>query len=250
MSDRASRLFVVIGAVVAVASALLAGAALPKAPLAHRAAGWQAVLVAGDNAEPVFDNAVVAMERWLVGQGVPQRAVHRLSAAPSAPGVAAATLPNVLERIASLDPAPGQGCLVFITSHGGEDEGVWLAAGRRFLWPASLAQALRLGCRAAPTVVIVSSCYSGTFARGMMRAPNRIILTAARADRPSFGCQADRSYTVFDECLLAALPRGGDWRIAYHREAGCVRRNERRTGELPSQPQAFFGRAVRNLALP
>jgi hypothetical protein len=217
---------------------------------APRVTGWQAVLVAGDNAEPVFDNAVAAIDRWLVGRGVPQSAIHRLSAAPRERGVEPATLSRLLQRIASLNPAPGEGCFVFITSHGSEDNGVWVADGQRFLWPVSLAQSLRLGCRAAPTVVIVSSCYSGAFARGSMQAPNRIVLTAARADRPSFGCQAGRTYTVFDECLVEALPQARDWQLVYRREAACVRRNERRMDELPSQPQAFFGPAVGDLLLP
>ncbi|HTV87552.1 MAG TPA: C13 family peptidase [Stellaceae bacterium] len=213
--------------------------------------GWQAVLVAGDNAEPVFDNAVAAMDRWLVDRGVPQQAIHQLSAAPRHPQVERATLPRVLGRIATLRPHPGEGCFVFITSHGGEDNGVWLAASRNFLWPISLARALASGCRDAPTVVIVSSCYSGAFAHGSMQAPNRIILTAARADRPSFGCQADRTYTVYDQCLLTvALPHAPSWRVVFRRELGCVSREEHRVHALPSQPQAFFGAAVRRLAPP
>lgn len=226
----------------------------PNTP-APRVTGWQTVLVAGDNAQPVFDNAVAAIAGWLVGQGVPRRDIHRLSAAAAAVprergGVEPATLRQVLQSIASLNPTPGEGCFVFITSHGQEDEGVWLADGERFLWPVSLAQALQLGCRTAPTVVIVSSCYSGAFARGSMQAPNRIILTAARRDRPSFGCQANRTYTVFDACLLAALPRARDWQIAFRRERACVRRNERRSDMPASQPQAFFGRAVERLWVP
>ena len=74
------------------------------------------------------------------------------------------------------------------------------------LRPAALARALDAGCAGVPTVVIVSSCYSGSFARGVMAAPNRVVLTAARADRPSFGCAPERSYTVYDSCLLGALP--------------------------------------------
>ena len=32
---------------------------------------WQAVLAAGDRAEPVFDNAVAALSSWLASRGVP-----------------------------------------------------------------------------------------------------------------------------------------------------------------------------------
>ena len=230
-----------------VALLLLSPAAGVAAPA--EAAGWQAVLVAGDNAEPVFDNAVAAVGRWLFARGVAAGDIHRLSAnaPPGDPGVEPATARNILDRIASLRPGRGQQCLVFITSHGRQNEGIWLAYSGEFLEPGALARALSAGCGEVPTVAILSSCYSGSFTA--MRAPNRVIITAARADRPSFGCQADRTYTVFDECLLAALPRSATWRAAYHAEAGCVRRRERQLQVLPSQPQAFFGKAVRNLSI-
>jgi len=83
-----------------------------------------------------------------------------------------------------------------------------------------------------------------------MLAPNRIIMTAARADRPSFGCQADRTYTVFDECLLAALPRARLWRGVFDLSRACVRQRERQMGVLPSEPRHFFGNKVRDLAVP
>jgi len=74
-----------------------------------------------------------------------------------------------------------------------------------------------------PTVVIVSTCYSGSFATGKMARPNRVILTAARGDRPSFGCQAHRIYNFFDECLLGALPQGATWRSVSDGADRCVR---------------------------
>jgi hypothetical protein len=217
------------------------------------------VLVAGDDAEPVFDNAVAAFERWLAALGVAAGAIHRLSARPPPPqqsGNAAAAVVvepaagrHILDRIASLQPRTGEGCLVFITSHGQASEGIWLAYSSGFLRADELARALSAGCAAAPSVVILSSCYSGGFAQGVMRAPNRIILTASRADRPSFGCQADRTYTVFDECLLAALPRVSTWRAVYDTSKRCVQAREKRLQVRPSEPQASFGTAVRDLAV-
>ena len=220
--------------------------ALGAEPAAWR---WQAVLVAGDDAQPVFDNAVDSLAQWLGTAGVPISDIHRLSAsrAPRDPGVEPASAGRIVQRIVSLRPRPDAGCLVFITSHGQQGRGIWLAHSGEYLQPASLAQALSIGCAAVPTVVILSSCYSGAFTVGAMRAPNRIILSAARADRPSFGCQADRTYTVFDECLLAALPQAPTWRAVYTVSRGCVRTREKRLGVLPSEPQASFGAAVRDL---
>ncbi len=224
---------------------------LPAVAAAPAMTEWKAVLVAGDNAEPVFDNAVTAVARWLIERGVPTAAIHRFSANPQARDsrVEPASARLVLQRIADLAARPRERCLVFVTSHGARDEGVWLAYRREFLTPDELAKALSLGCAAVPTVAIVSSCYSGEFSRGPMQAPNRIILTAARADRPSFGCQANRTFTVFDECLLATLPREATWRAAYAHNAACVRRREKWLSMLPSRPQAFFGAAVRQLTV-
>jgi hypothetical protein len=232
-----------------VAVLLLRGGIAAEAAAPARAE-WKAVLIAGDNAEPVFDNAVDAVAHWLRARGVARGDIYRLSARPEArdPAVEPASAQRVLSRIASLDARPGERCLIFITSHGGRGEGVWLADGGEFLTPAELARAMSQGCGAVPSVVIVSSCYSGAFSDGPMRAPNRIILTAARADRPSFGCQADRTYTVFDECLLGTLVHATTWKAIFGLNTECVERREKSLGVLPSQPQAFFGAAVRDLA--
>jgi hypothetical protein len=139
--------------------------------------------------------------------------------------------------------------LVFITSHGGHNLGIYLSRDDEMLRPSALARALATGCGAAPTVVIVSGCYSGSFARGSMTARNRIVLTAARADRPSFGCAAERTYTVYDACLLGALPHATTWRGVFTETKDCVELRERQLDAEPSHPQAWFGAAVRNLPL-
>jgi hypothetical protein len=233
----------------AVLAAIAATGAKPLVapPIEH----WQAVLVAGDTAQPVFDNAVKAMDLWLTEHGIAGADIHRLaaSAGPHNQMVEPATLADVLGRIAGLRSRPGDGCLVFITSHGAHGLGIYLSREDEMLRPAALARALAAGCGAVPTVVIVSGCYSGSFARGVMAAPNRIILTAARADRPSFGCAAERTYTVYDSCLLGALPHATTWRGVFSETTECVETRERELDAEPSHPQASFGAAVRSLPL-
>jgi len=220
----------------------------PGAATAQAQGNWQVVLAAGDDEEPVFDNAVSAMARFLVKHGVPEANIHRLSAADIR-GTAPSTVAEITRRIATLAIGPGDRCLVFVTSHGEHGKGVYLAADDDDLTPAALAAALNGNCAAVPTIAIVSSCYSGRFAAAPMTAPNRVILTASRADRPSFGCQADRVYTVYDECLLAALPRASGWEAAYRATTACVRRRERAWKVPASYPQASFGAATRGIAL-
>ena len=231
--------------------ALLAGSAWRPAPAAAEVGHWQAVLIAGDVAQPVFDNAVHAIASWLAEHGVAEADIHRLSASASShdPKVEPATLRNVLDRIASLQGQPGDGCFVFITSHGGEGLGIYLSPADEMLKPTALARALAHGCGSAPTVVVVSGCYSGAFARAPMAAPNRIVLTAARADRSSFGCAADRTYTDYDACLLGSLAHAVTWQAVDDETRGCVRRREKQLHEYPSLPQSSFGAAVRGLAL-
>jgi hypothetical protein len=234
----------------------LAAALLALALIGGRSAGalatggnWQVVLAAGDDAEPVFDDATRTLAERLTTAGVPAANIHRLSASSAElrRGIEPATAENLLRRIANLPARPGDRCFIFLTSHGEHNAGLWLASSQRALHPEELAQALSHGCAAAPTVVIVSSCYSGGFAAGAMAKPNRIILTASRRDRPSFGCQAERTYTFFDGCLLGAMPKAVNWKEVFAATKGCVARKEHVLGERPSEPQAYFGAAAANL---
>ena len=210
---------------------------------------WQVVLAAGDDAEPVFDNATRELNQRLSAAGVPAGNIHRLSAnaAELSDGIEPAVAKVLLRHIAELQVRAGDRCLIFLTSHGERGAGLWLARSNAALSPDELAQALSRGCGAVPTVVVVSACYSGGFAVGKMAKPNRIILTAARSDRPSFGCQVHRMYNFFDECLLGALPKSASWRAAFDGAKGCVRQMEQALAERPSEPQAHFGAAVADL---
>src|SRR3954471_20069397 len=96
---------------------LLVGAdaiAAASSPMGSSLAGWQAVLVAGDNEQPVFDNAVVSIRNWLTAGGVPAQNIQALSATPQG-GVLGTAEPasaeRVLARIAALRPGRGGGCL-------------------------------------------------------------------------------------------------------------------------------------------
>ena len=233
---------------------LLAGCARPQqaaAPAQGNGQRWAAVLVAGDGSLPVFDNAIGAVAELLERSGVPADDIHRFSAAPdtlSKPHVQVATRARILDAIANLHPAPGQACLVFITSHGAHGEGVYLAPRTEFLPPQDLDTALRAGCGAAPTVTIVSACYTGDFARPPLAQPNRILLAAAAADRPSFGCGAGRELTYYDQCLLGSLRgRPRDWRDVIGQTDRCVTQMEAKEHEPPSDPQSYIGAGAAGL---
>jgi hypothetical protein len=224
------------------------GATLPSSTVSNVPANrWTAVLIAGDNNSPAFDNGVEGLRDKLAQRGVQQ--IRTLSSNPSrAAAGQIASSANV--RTAMRGLAGGAACLAFVTTHG-ETKGFFLRTDRRFVDASTLDQALQTGCGNAPTVVIVSACHSGTFMTNEMRRPNRVILTAAARDRTSFGCGARDLYTYYDQCLLQSFDNAGTWAELASATRACVDNLERTLNiKTPSDPQSFFGSSVAGLRLP
>src|ERR1700745_3303316 len=83
-----------------------------------------------------------------------------------------------------------------------------------------------------------------------MLKTNRIILTAARRARTSFGCSAENEYTYWDGCLINSLPKADTWQSVYGAIQRCVQKKESNGRFLPSLPQAYFGAQVSDLKIP
>ncbi|MGD0434463.1 MAG: C13 family peptidase [Acetobacteraceae bacterium] len=233
---------------------IVRGAASPPVPTPDNPSSlhYKAVLAAGDWSSPAFDHATEAVRDWLLARQVASDDIQRLSASRAViahDGLRPASLDHVLSAIEHLHPAPGQACFVFATSHGAYQDGLVLVPSENFLTPAALNTALNDGCGNAPTVVIISGCFSGSFTKAPMARENRIVLTAAREDRPSFGCGTGSRYTFYDRCFLRAIDRSANWRAAYDTIRACVSARENALHFQPSEPQAWFGEAVRDLPL-
>lgn len=237
------------------APAPAAAAPVASAPVASAPkpiAKWGALFIAGDNSIKVFDNAVRRF--YSILDGKPGINLRRLTSDPtSAPSTEdVADLRAIDDALAFVTKSQQEKCLVFMTSHGTKD-GFYLAQANGtggLLPPYVLDQWLNGHCGARPTVVIVSACFSGIFLKDGMARPNRIILTAAREDRPSFGCGAGEVYTYYDKCLLDSWTWVYTWRDLYDRTKTCVAEREAELGAQPSEPQAYFGAEVADLAMP
>ena len=143
----------------------------------------------------------------------------------------------------SLDPAEDLVVLV-LTSHGGP-EGIGLVAGRNTsLMTPSNVRALLDETRAQHRVVIVSACYSGIFARAL--ADDRtLVITAAAADKPSFGCRDGATWTYFGDAFFnKALRREPRLDAAFETARRLVTQREQREGFDPSNPQIAGGARV------
>ena len=93
-------------------------------------------------------------------------------------------------------------------------------------------------------VVIVSSCFSGAFV-GPLATGDTMVLTAASADRPSYGCSSDAKMTDFSRALyLKALSKTRSLREAAVQTLDLVREDEKARGYTHSLPQLRSGPAI------
>ncbi len=93
-------------------------------------------------------------------------------------------------------------------------------------------------------VVVVNACYSGGFVPPL-RGPGTLVLTAARADRSSFGCGSDSDITYFGKAwLVDALNRTDNFADAFKRASGEISQWERQGKLTPSEPQIDIGSGI------
>ena len=216
-------------------------------------AAWHAIMVSGDDSIRNFDNSRAALGDLFTVKGLAAKNQHHLNSQFSLeakPPADQATLQALALSFAQLNIRPKQdACLFYVSSHGKKGDGVYMKRSHDGqLTPAQLNTALNWTCGTAPTVVMVSACYSGQFIQPL-RADNRIILTAASAERPSFGCSEAQEYTFWDGCVIDNFEQSSTWENLYHNVQQCITRKEQQLGYPASEPQAFFGKNMRGLKL-
>jgi hypothetical protein len=166
---------------------------------------------------------------------------------------------------ATIDPSEDL-VVVFVTSHGGQDGAVALQEKDR-LAGALRANHLRASLQQAGIrnkVLIISACFSGHFIPPFISDPGAIVLTAAAADKTSFGCEPSRDWTFFGDALFNHALRGGEslteayedalklisaWEGDLHAkwEAMTPAQKKQSPEPLSSNPQSNIGDVVESL---
>jgi Peptidase C13 family len=139
---------------------------------------------------------------------------------------------------------------LILTSHGSPD-GLEVRAGRKgtMLSPAKLGDMLERG-GLRHKVVIISACYSGVFIPRLARA-DTLVITAADANHPSFGCQDGAKWTYFGDAFFnTALRKSATLRDAFTLAGSLIRKRELGNGFEPSNPQIAGGASVEPLLAP
>ena len=92
-------------------------------------------------------------------------------------------------------------------------------------------------------VVVVSACFSGGYIEDL-KSPRAMVITAASADRTSFGCENGREYTYFGEAYYRDSLTDADYRAAFERAVPLVREREESKGFKHSDPQIWVGEEI------
>ena len=152
------------------------------------------------------------------------------------------TLAVALARVAELMDESEDALILYSTSHGAQfglyyndaDHGYGAISPFRMR---AMLDGLGIGNR----LLILSACFSGVFVPAL-DTPTTAIVTAASADRTSFGCAADNDWTFFGDALInRALRRPQPLAAAFGEANGLIGEWEAQVGIAPSQPQFRVG---------
>ena len=159
------------------------------------------------------------------------------------------TLATSLQTAAKGMDADNDVLFLILTTHG-SPAGLAVKAGAltQVLTPPNLADMLvRTGVR--HKAVVISACYSGVFIPPLAN-PDALIITAADANHPSFGCQDGAKWTYFGEAFFnAALRKAKSVKEAFAVARELVTKRELRERFEPSNPQMAGGENVQPLLI-
>ena len=205
---------------------------------------------AGDGGEPPFRNEVDYLQKLLAQRfGADGRTLQLINSPKTFKTAPLATRTNLYESLAGIATKMDVNediLLLFLTSHGSEDHELYVEMGAMpldQLTPENIRDALD-AAHIRWRIVVVSACYSGGFIPALREA-HTMIITAARADRASFGCGSDSQITWFGKAFLTeALDQTTDFHDAFLRTRTIIAGWEKRDHQTPSEPQYWAGTEI------
>ncbi|MBA55405.1 MAG: peptidase C13 [Pseudomonadales bacterium] len=160
-----------------------------------------------------------------------------------------ATLTSLKKSLATLAEKmnPDEDILfLYITSHGSADQTISIEHPGLSLSDLKATQ-LRTMLDEAHIkwrVIVLSACYSGGFIDSL-KNDNTLIITAASADRTSFGCADNRDFTYFGQAYFKeALPKADSFMSAFNQADALIRKWEAEEDKQHSNPQMVHGDAI------
>lgn len=203
--------------------------------------------VAGDASQDVFMKEVLytakQFETRFDTAGRSVLLINNPATLQEHPLASVTSLQQVLYRIGTIMNPEEDFAFVFLTSHGSRNRGFSFSAqplGLDALTPQRLKDMLD-DAGIKQRVVVVSACFSGVFVEPLAD-PTTLVITAAAADKRSFGCENEAEFTYFGHAFFAqALNDTRSFRDAFEQAKQAVGRRERSENFEPSEPQIAGG---------
>ena len=208
--------------------------------------------VAGDGTQDVFRNEAIYLDN-LMRQRLHARGTLSLVSHPDSVGATPrplASYDNLYDAVKGVAKRMDRRediLLLYLTMHGTPEHELALYFPPYMddaLTPDDIAFILDKA-RIRNRVIVISACYSGGFIP-RLQGDDTLIMTAARSDRPSFGCGVDSTATFFGRAwLVEGLNRTIDFAEAFRHAQGRIQAWEDLEGDDPSHPQVSEGTAIR-----
>lgn len=208
------------------------------------------LVVAGYGTEEVFHRESRFIENLFTTQyGNSASAIYLVNSQRSLTEHPLATLTSIsaaITRLAQQMDKEQDIFFLYITSHGSKDKTISLNHNGLALkeveakWLGDLLKATGIKHR----VIVLSACYSGGFIDDLKDA-HSLIMTAAAADKTSFGCADDSLFTYFGKAYFKeSLKPGVDFEQAFYKAKELVAAWESEQKITESEPQIFTNPAL------
>jgi hypothetical protein len=222
--------------------------AIAQLPASTPAIELYAMTVAGDGKQSVFmreaDYVGNLLQTRFAAHGRLTLINHRDHLA-TRPMATSASLGRSFQALAERSGAEDL-IFIYLTSHGSAQHELHIDQPRLQLadLPASELASLLTPLKDRYKVLVISACYSGGFIPEL-QDEKTLVITAARADRVSFGCSEENDFTYFGRALFAeALQETDDLQRAFELAKASVAAREKSDGFEPSEPQIWPAKAV------
>ena len=201
------------------------------------------VAFAGDGSENVFRNEAEYVDKLFSERfdaiGHTLLLINNPATLTQRPLATLSNLQTAVDAVAEKMDAERDVLLLFLTSHGSKEHELYVA-----LDPLPLDQIepddiadLFTDSHIRNKVIVISACYSGGFIDAV-RGPTTMVITAARADRASFGCGTQSEITDFGRAFLAnGLNDHDSFPAAFTEARNLIDEWETKAGEEHSEPQ-------------
>ncbi|GJM04978.1 MAG: hypothetical protein DHS20C09_09690 [marine bacterium B5-7] len=207
---------------------------------------------AGDADEDVFMNEVVAardiVNNSFNAHGRSMVLINNVDTVDKVPLANSHNLKYSINHTAKLMNKEEDILLLFLTSHGSEDH--YLSADfppfrLNNINANTIKQALS-DAEIKWRIIIISACYSGGFIK-QLAGPSTLLITAASADRNSFGCGHDGKYTYFGDAYFEnGLRQTKSFIKAFEHAEKIIFAKENENNFKSSDPQISVGIEIKN----